>query len=79
MTKGVSSKQQHQDRLRLQRQKLAQASGALQGAKDPPQGPTRPGRPSAGRSEPLPAMSYPVKKVSLGDRQSVGPIGRESK
>jgi hypothetical protein len=33
MTKGVSAKQQHDERLRLRRKRLQDASGALQGAK----------------------------------------------
>jgi hypothetical protein len=36
MTKGVSARQQHEDRLRLRRQKLAQAAAGLAtGAKKP--------------------------------------------
>jgi hypothetical protein len=51
MTRGISAKAQREDRLRLRRQKLAQAaSGLAQGAKEPPRAipvPTRPGKPSA--------------------------------
>jgi hypothetical protein len=78
MTKGVSSKHQREDRLRLRRQRLQDASGALQGAKSPLprlfRVPTRPGRPSV-----PPAHRYPAKRVSLGDRQAVAPIGRGDK
>jgi hypothetical protein len=35
MTKGVSSKHQREDRLRLRRKQLQDAAGALQGAKKP--------------------------------------------
>lgn len=64
MTKNVSSKEQHADRLRLKRKRLRDAAQVLAGAKSPP--------------VPIP-HKYPVKKASLGDRQSVKPIGRESK
>jgi hypothetical protein len=35
MTKGVSAKHQREDRLRLRRKQLQDASGMLQGAKSP--------------------------------------------
>jgi hypothetical protein len=47
MTKGVSARQQREDRLRLRRKRLQDASGALQGAKVPLPAvpvPTKPGR-----------------------------------
>jgi hypothetical protein len=65
VTKGVSSKQQREDRLRLRRKRLLDASGALQGAKEPAPRP--------------PAHRYPVTRASLGDRQAVAPLGRGDK
>jgi hypothetical protein len=64
MTRGISAKEQREDRLRLRRKRLQDASGALQGAKSP-----RPGRPSVG----LPAHRYPITRSSLGRRQGEGP------
>lgn len=64
MTRGVTAKVQRQDRLRLRRKQLQDAAQALAGAKSPP--------------IPIP-HKYPVKKASLGDRQSVKPIGRADK
>ena len=78
MTKGVTARQQREDRLRLRRKRLLDVSGALQGAIEPVRVvpvPSAAPRASAG----LPAHKYPVRKVSLGDRQSVGPIGRREK
>jgi hypothetical protein len=49
VTKGVSSRQQHEDRLRLRRQKLAQAAQALPtAAKVPPRAIKVPTKPKAG-------------------------------
>jgi len=72
MTKGVTARQQREDRLRLRKKRLQDASGALQGAKTPV-----PAIPIT--SKPMPAHKYPVKRVSLGARQSIGPIGRGDK
>jgi hypothetical protein len=74
MTRGISAKEQREDRLRLRRQRLQDASGALQGAKEPvaaiklPSAAPRP-----------PAHRYPVTRASLGDRQAVAPFGRGDK
>lgn len=69
MTKGVSSRQQAEDRLHLRRKRLQDAAQALAGAKEP----------VASASPRPPAHRYPVTRASLGDRQSVAPLGRESK
>jgi len=61
MTKGVTKKTQRDDRLREKRAQAA--SGRLQGAKR-----SR----SVGRDEPLPAHSYPIKRVAIGKRQTAG-------
>jgi hypothetical protein len=78
MTKGVSARQQAEDRLRLRRKQRDEAASALVLAKKPV-----PAIPVASRAKrapaSLPAHRYPVRKASLGDRQAVGPIGRESK
>jgi hypothetical protein len=79
MTKGISSRQQHEDRLRLRRKQRDEiASGLALGSKKPPKAvpvPTKPSRPPVG----LPAHRYPTKRVSLGDRQAVAPLGRADK
>jgi len=73
MTKGVSAKHQREDRLRLRRKRLQDASGALQGAKEPVAA-----IPIASKPKPPVGLSiahkYPVKRVSLGARQSIGPL-----
>jgi hypothetical protein len=76
MTRNVPRKLQRSDLLRKKR---AQASAVLAlGAKSParaiPVASASP-RPSVG----LPAHRYPVKKVCLGDRQAVAPLGRGDK
>jgi hypothetical protein len=75
MTKGRLDKKQ---RLADQRRERAQAAtGLAHGAKKPMRAvkvPTAAKRPSMGRataiSEPLPAHSYPVKRVAFGKRQA---------
>jgi hypothetical protein len=78
MTKGRLDKKQRQDD---QRRKRAQAASVLaQGAKKPVAAvpiASRPQRPPVGRataavSEPLPPMSYPIKKAALGKPQTAG-------
>jgi hypothetical protein len=64
MTKGVSAKHQREDRLRLRRKRLLDASGALQGAKSPG----------------VPAIPSPRLSAGLSaHRQVVAPIGRADK
>jgi hypothetical protein len=65
MTRGISAKEQREDRLRLRRKRLQDAAGALQGAKSPSAAPRSP----AG----LPAHSYPAKRVAAGKRQGAKP------
>jgi hypothetical protein len=77
MTKGVSKKLQRDDQRRKKRAQTA--TGFAQAAKTPPKAipiAQRRSRPTDGRAtaahEPLPAHSYPTKRVSLGKRQAPG-------
>jgi hypothetical protein len=65
MTKGIPKKRQ---RAEQRRERAQAATGLTQGAKKPT--PTAANRPSVGRAEPLPAHSYPAKRVALGKRQA---------
>jgi hypothetical protein len=72
MTRGIPKKRQRAEQLRKKRLQAAPARaaaiGLAQGAKKPM--PTAANRPSVGRAEPLPAHSYPAKRVALGKRQA---------
>jgi hypothetical protein len=76
MPNRISNRQKAEE-LRHQKRLRAARAEALAG-KDPPPGikiPSAAPRPPAG----LAAHRYPAKRSSLGDRQVVAPIGRESK
>jgi hypothetical protein len=77
MTRGIPKKRQRAEQLRKKRAQAA--SGLVHGAKKPPPAipiASRPQLPSVGRatavSEPLPPMSYPIKKAALGKPQTAG-------
>ena len=78
MTRGRIDKRQRQ--ADLLRKKRAQAASTLtQGAKTVA---AMARQASVSRAEPLPPMSYPLKKAQLGKRQApevVAPIGRADK
>jgi hypothetical protein len=73
MTKGVSARQQHQDRLRLRRKQRDEAASALVLGSEKPVPVIK--VPTAAKRVParLPDAHYPAKKVAVGKRQGAKP------
>jgi hypothetical protein len=69
MTKGVSARQQHEDRLRLRRRQRDQIASALVLGSEKPVPAIK--VPSAAKRAParLPDAHYPTKRASTGKRQ----------
>jgi hypothetical protein len=72
MTRGISRKQRLADQRRAK---------SVQGVASNAKKPSRPsvGCMSSAVPEPLPPMRYPLKRVALGKRQVVAPLGRADK